>query len=190
MRRDARCRFAGIVSHGVPRLLLVWLRFWSWRRFSNVVSDGVPSFISAKCGVLLERHFERLHDARRWFSYVVSIGFPRPIDANVVSCGGVGFPTSCTMAFRGSPMLHMASFSGVATVSIDFRASFPIASGGHVRWIRHLLEASRRLASDFQRRVQWHPEVHVPNVESCGGVAKTGVSFSTFVQWHPDGQLC
>jgi hypothetical protein len=81
------------------------------------------------------------------------------------------------------------------------------------------LEASwwqppRRLASVFQRRVQWYPKVHLcqiwrlmaasrhsvsvfaiscplvslgssaPRIASCGGFAKLGADFKLLVQWH------
>jgi hypothetical protein len=105
MRRDAQRRFASIVSHGAPKLLLASFTFRSWRRdgrrsfsnvvscgirrltcakygvfwrwFSNVVSDSTPRIIYNKYGVLWGLRDERRSDTRRRFSYVVCSGIPR-----------------------------------------------------------------------------------------------------------------
>jgi hypothetical protein len=64
-RRDAWRRFTRIVSYGVPRLVLPSFDILGWRRddglrFASVVLNGILSLFYAKCGILFSRC-----DARR-----------------------------------------------------------------------------------------------------------------------------
>lgn len=58
-------------------------------------------------------------------------------------------------------MSNMASFGVVATIGVGFASSCSKASRGSPNQKRRLLAPSRRLASVFQCRFQYHPEAHL-----------------------------
>jgi hypothetical protein len=78
------------------------------RRRFYVVSNGIPWSICSKYGFLRWSSKEWHRDARRLFSFFISIAVPWPICAIVMSFSGValiglgtisvGFPTSCPTA--------------------------------------------------------------------------------------------
>jgi hypothetical protein len=102
MRRDARNRFARIVSHGVPKLLLASFTFRSRRRdvrcrdarrrFFNVVS--MSSRVSSLANLCV------CYSTLNMVSYVASV-------ATGVATLLVGSPASCHMASEGFSWLGL-----------------------------------------------------------------------------------
>jgi hypothetical protein len=193
MRRDARRRFARIVSHGVSTLLLVQLHSEddAQRRLLNFVSSGIPRLTCTKHGVFLWRHDGWRRNSWRWFP-TSSQGAPA---LNMASFGvatpDVGFPTSCPMAFRGSFVPNVASCVGVATLGVGFQLRVKKHSEAHLCQTWRLLAAARILAMigvatlgvDFPTSCPMvSRDSSVPKRASCGGVGfPTSCPLASFV---------
>jgi hypothetical protein len=113
-----------------------------WRRFSNVIPDGIPRFICATYGVFWGRRFERLRDTLCRFPHV-SIFFSRPIDA---ACGSLWrrrydwrrdarrlFSNDVSSGIRSLTCAKCSVFgsvvmSGIATLGVGFPTSCRMAS--------------------------------------------------------------
>jgi hypothetical protein len=126
--------------HGDPMFLLAWFAILSRRRFASVVSNIIPSLISALNGVsvgvaTLGIALPALcRVAYRGFATVsvVNVG----VFGSIMSCGvpisswlhleywvgdatvGVFFSASCRMAFLGFSTLFMESCVGVTTIGV------------------------------------------------------------------------
>jgi hypothetical protein len=102
MRRDARHRFARIVSHGVPRILLASFSFRSRHRFSNVVFNLIPRFPRF---IFWQRQTIGVSFPTSW-----PMAFRGSFVSNMACCDGNARRQFLTIVTYGDPRFVLASF--------------------------------------------------------------------------------
>jgi hypothetical protein len=121
---DAWGRVSNLVSDGIPSFICVRYGLLlghrnERRRFCNFMFIGIPRLTYTKYGVFWRRRDTWWRDAWRRFFNVVYDGIPRFICAKcVTSCCGVGFPVLFSMSSGGPPSGNVASYAGVAMVGV------------------------------------------------------------------------
>jgi hypothetical protein len=133
MRHDARRRFSNVVSNGIPRLIFA--------KYVAVATIGVPTL-----GVGLSQSLHMTSRGLYWPHLRFGVG---------VATIGACFPSSYQIS-RGSSTLNLASFRGVATLGFGLPASCLKASRGF-SWPNLEFWVVARSASVFRRRVGSHP---------------------------------